>query len=175
MTRPPNRFVVLGPLLVLLQMVAVPALSQEDPGEGALSSWWLTAGVGASSEGFSGVAGLDAAVDHHLFSLRGAAAAAVLGPSYWDIGVLYGRIGRFERGMAAASVGLGIMGGNTGSCCLGSSPDAEVPERLSIPLSVRAAWHPTSVVGLGGYMFANINDERPFGGVALTVELGALR
>lgn len=171
-THPVGRIVTL-PLLSLLSLEPAAALAQETlPEETTPVRGWLTGGLGASTEGFAGVAGFDLAVDHHLFSVRGSVASGILGPAFWDVGLLYGRTGVWERGMASASAGLGVMNGDISS---GLSRSEPVGARIGIPLAARLAWHPTRVVGLGLSGFGNLNTARSFAGLALTLELGRLR
>lgn len=158
--------------MFLLQLVALPALAQEGATEGPSDRWWLTAGLGPGSEAFAGVVGADIALDRHLFSLRGTATADVLGPGYWDVGLLYGRTARWDRWAAGASVGLGIVGGDRSSGLGGSEP---LGTHLGVPVAARMSWYPASFAGLGAYLFGNFNAEQTFGGMALTVELGELR
>lgn len=160
-----------GLLVILLPLLTLPVLAQEG-GEEAPARWWFTAGLGPGSEAVAGVVGFDLALDRHLLSVRGAATADILGPGFWDVGLLYGRSVRWEAGGAGASVGLGVMGGDRSSGLGGSEP---VGTRLGVPVALRVAWHPTPFAGFGTYGFVNINGEELFGGVALIVELGDLR
>ena len=167
-----KRTPVLVPAVVLRQLAVAPASSQEATRSESPPRWWFTAGLGPSTEAFAGVAGFDADLDGPLLSLRGTVSADIMGPSFWDVGLLYGRTARRDRGALGASVGLAAIGGDRSS---GLGRREPVGVHLGLPLAVRAAWYPASCFGLGTYLFANLNGERSFGGVALTFELGELR
>lgn len=130
-------------------------------GDGA----WLTGGIGKGSEGIAAIAGLNVASVPHLVSVRTATTGPILdgGETFWDTGILYGRALRWPEGFAAASAGVGVMGGH------------RTDEHLSVPVAARVSWHLTSWLGFGAYGFVNINQEQPFGGVTLSVEMGMLR
>lgn len=150
---------------VLLVVTAGAAHAQQDGDRAADGLLWLTGGVGLGSEGAAAVASLDVAWNEHLFSLRTAHTSSVIGYSqrYHDVGLLYGRAVRWSEGVAALSAGPGVARGDVE----GVQP--------SLSIAARTAWHFSPALGIGGYVFMNFNRDQPFGGAALTLELGVLR
>lgn len=152
-------------VVVLLVATAGAAPAQQGGEKAADGLLWLTGGVGLGSEGAAAVASLDVAWNEHLFSLRTAHTGSVIGYSqrYHDVGLLYGRAVRWSEGVAALSAGLAVARGDLDGT------------RPSLPVAARTSWHFSPALGIGVYGFLNLNREQPFGGAALTLELGVLR
>lgn len=150
---------------VLCCLSAAPLASQDVAGQDGDDGAWLTGGIGKGTEGIAAVAGVNVASAPHILSFRTATTGPVLdgGETFWDAGLLYGRALRWPEGLAAASAGVGVMGGH------------RTDDHLSVPVAARVSWHLTSWLGFGAYGFVNINREQPFGGVTLSMELGLLR
>jgi hypothetical protein len=134
---------------------------------------WATAGIGASTEGFAGVAGFDLEVQRNLVSIRTAGVGKLFEDSFQDFGLLYGRTHRGARGMISASAGVGLMNGDRCTGLFGTC--TRVTPRISLPLAVRADWHGLPFLGLSLYLFADFNGARNFGGAAVGLEAGRLR
>ncbi len=131
------------------------------------------AGLGAGGGGFAATAGADYGVGNHLVSLRVAATAELFGDDFHDVAILYGRSSRWSRGMLALSTGVALVQGTRCDGVFGGC--RETPARFGVPLAARLGLYPLRFLGVGVYGFANINSEQPFGGVALTVEVGRVR
>lgn len=129
---------------------------------------WLTVGAGVGTGGGAAALGPNVAWDHHILSGRMATTFQIKGPDYGDIGLLYGRTAVWEYGMVGASAGLGLMHYHD----YGFSPDEVVTP--SVPVAARAAFQPLPMLGLGTYLFGNLNLEHPFAGLVVTVNLGWL-
>lgn len=83
--------------------------------------------------------------------------------------------------LGALPLGPQDGGGFRGSGPRGRRPrqrlpvERPIPVQPGVPLAVRAAWQAASFAGIGTYLYANVNAEEMFGGVALTFEVGHLR
>lgn len=167
----PARLQTAATLLSLAVVLSATAPSSaraqdaEPPGRNGLA--WLTAGAGIGTGGGAAALGPNVAWDHHILSGRVATTFQLKGPDYGDIGLLYGRTAVWEYGIVGASAGLGLM--HHHDYGLGS----EVVT-LSVPVAARAAFQHLPVLGLGTYLFGNLNLEHPFAGLVVTVNLGWL-
>ena len=126
---------------------------------------WLGAGLGFGTGGASG----QALASHLEFALHGegpnvymARAALVTDILYnhgRDLSLLYGR----TEGQAAALAGIGYTEYDNG---VGSTSTAGLALQGRLRFGTLGPW------GLGLTAFANVNPNSPFGGLALTLELG---
>jgi len=148
--------------------------SQDRTGD---ASSWLNVGLGVSHLGFSAITSASLQNDVHLFSLRGAMAAELFGDHVWDFGLLYGRSRWSETGMVSVAMGLALVGGERDSTSLlGPSPPSEsLPLSPGIPVEVQAFGHLMRIGGIGAYGFLNVNPEKSFAGLSLSLQLGRLR
>ena len=110
----------------------------------------------------------------HHFAIRAMGAADPFGEGadeFGEIGVLYGRAAKRRWGHAAVAAGLAITG-------FGACPGRAIAggcHTLGVPLVAEAALRLASVVGVGAQGFANLNSKSVYGGLALFLQLGALR
>lgn len=164
-----RRAAVLVSLAFVLSAATPPLASAQDaepPSRNGLA--WLTVGVGVGTAGGALALGPDVAWNNHILSGRASTTFRLKGPDYGDLGLLYGRTAVWEYGMVGVSAGLGVMqyhdyGYRSGEVVA-----------VSVPVAARAAFQPLPVFGLGTYLFGNLNLERPFAGLVLTVNLGWL-
>jgi hypothetical protein len=138
-------------------------------------SFWLGAGLGAGSEDFAGSFNASYQFGASLISLRAAGTAGLYDDGFSDYAVLYGRATRPSAGryQVSAAVGLGLVSGCEIDGWLAGCSD--VSTVVGLPLEVQAFWRPGSLIGLGLYGFANLNDARSFAGLTLGLQLGRLR
>lgn len=166
------RSLLLNNLVIVLSLAGTPMVAQQQrPAEHPVR-FWATGGLGVGTEGFATVIGLDVAIRQHLISVRSAAVEGIFHDRFWDLALLYGRAGRWRRGMAGGSIGVAFVDGERCSLVAACVP---VSARISLPGAARAAWHPFPALGVGIYGFLNINSEQTFAGAVLAVELGRLR
>ena len=101
-------------------------------------------------------------------SLRTAVLFDIFGDTgYGDIGLLVGRATRAQGFRASASVGLAFVQGTD------PITYADVTT-VGVPLEAQVFYSP-GALGLGLYAFANVNPERSFAGLTLSLHVGALR
>jgi len=159
---------ILLSLILLAASGPRPASAQDTDPAGRDGMVWLTTGLGVGSEGAAAAVSANIAWEEHVLSARGSATALLFDDGFGDFGLLYGRTAVSENAMLGASAGLGVVdGAHSGSYAAGPT--------VGIPVSARAAWHPLPVIGLGTYLFGNLNLEQPFAGLVLTVNLGWLQ
>lgn len=104
---------------------------------------------------------------HHA-ALRGMGAATLgaTGEALGELGVLYGRTRSSAWGHYTLAAGLAFT--DPGVCNLEGCDVSTV----GVPLVLDAGFEPTDVLGLGLQLFANVNPEAFYGGLALTLQLG---
>jgi len=95
----------------------------------------------------------------------------------WDVGVLYGRIGRTSYGFASISGGLGLVGGVRRGSFTNLNDFTIHYEKhpyntFGIPFESQLFWTPSPFIGFGIYGFANINPEKSFFGGLFCIQLG---
>lgn len=135
---------------------------------------WVNAGLGVGTNDISGFVNVSYQKGNNLLSMRGALSGdLVFGDEFWDIGMLYGRATSQQRYHASISAGLAMVGGKRDAGF--SSSGNDVPVAIGLPLKAQLNWQPTSVLGFGLHIFANINFEHSFAGLALSLQLGKLR
>jgi hypothetical protein len=170
------QMVKLVPLLMAAMnlVAASQLLSQAPPVAKAAPVYaWGTVGLGAGSEGFAAMVGLDLEVQRNLISVRTTGVARLFENSLQDVALLYGRVYRGKQGMVAASIGVSAMNGDL---CTGLfRPCTHLDSRFGLPLAVQTSWHTLRIIGLSLYGFANFNNARSFGGLVAAVEVGRLR
>lgn len=136
------------------------------------STFWVSGGVGGSSEGVGGLLEAAAQIGPHQISLRAIGMTDLYDDAVWDLGVLYSRSRWTRRGHLSAGVGLAEVGldpcGEIGGC-------TGVVTGVGIPVMVRAMWRPVQGLGLGGYGFGNVNTVRSFAGLALMLTFGKVQ
>ncbi|MBI4500568.1 MAG: hypothetical protein HY700_05345 [Gemmatimonadetes bacterium] len=159
-------------IVIVLNLGSIPSLVAQDREAADPTRAWASVGVGAGTEGFAGAAGFDVLARKHLFSVRAAGVANVLDDEFWDLAVLYGRAGRWSRGLVAASTGVAVMGGERCSGLGGCTP---VSARIGLPVAAHLAWQALPFLGLAVYGFANINSAQSFAGTVAAIQLGRVR
>ena len=152
---------------------------------------WAGAGLGITSlgGGLAGIAHITVQHNNTVFSVRTSAQNASeadgffggVGDEFFDLGILVG-IGRRDRSSRRSiAIGLARVTGTsfepTGGVCgffssYGTRED--LGSWIGIPIEAQISGSIGGVVGVGAYIYANINQERIFGGVTLNLQLGAL-
>ena len=93
----------------------------------------------------------------------------------WDLGVLYGVYLRGDGYLASISGGIGLVGGRRGKFLSSSGGffGEEVRFRtFGMPLEAQLFLRPFTGFGIGIYSFANINSEKSFRGILLSLQFG---
>ncbi len=153
------------------------------------SRYWLNAGLGASSSGLSGGLSISYQPDWKFISLRfinssrygeGWLGGNTTSENIWDIGALYGLIAKGKYGYASISGGVSLVGGNKHGEFLGIIGWINTYEKIpiltiGIPLEGQLFFTPFSFLGIGINGFANLNPNRSFSGVLISLQVGKLR
>ncbi len=143
--------------------------------QNSFSATWVTTGAGISTSGASFIGGVSHQIDAHLISVRSTVSTVLFGDEFFDVGVLYGRATEVRKFHQSISIGLGMVGGIRREGSLFSSePSETIPFTLNVPLELKMYWRPTRYVGLGPYLFANLNTEHSVIGGALSIKIGKL-
>jgi hypothetical protein len=164
---------VLASLVVLLILHSVVA-SAQTVGDPRRDTFWLGGGLGAGSEDFAGSLNGSYQFGGNVVSLRVSGTAGIFDDGFGDYAVLYGRalLPSDRRNHASVGIGVGLVNGCSGGGLAGCQG---VPKVIGLPIEVQAIWHPGSLVGVGLYGFANINDARSFAGLTFGLQVGRLR
>ena len=156
---------------------------------------WINAGVGVCSFGLSSGANFSHQSGKKLITVRATynQELTIFGPTpseeAWDVGVMYGGIAKSKYGFASISAGLGLVGGVKRGSYLGSNFQgryawfAIITEQykennfltLGIPAEIQAFWTPFSKVGIGFTLYGNLNLEKSFAGLLISIQIGDLR
>lgn len=138
-------------------------------------SFWLGAGLGVGSEDFAGSLNGSYQFGANVISLRTTATAGLFDDGFSDYAVLYGRAIRpaGKRYHANVALGVGAVDGCRGGGIFSDCRD--ISTVVGLPIEAQVFWHPGSLVGLGLYGFANLNQARSFAGVTLGLQFGRLR
>ena len=148
-----------------LPLCAATAQVSQTAGQASTNrATWIMAGLGLGAPG-SIAAAIDASHQRgvHLFSLRSAGLTGAEGPVMVDYGLMYGRATHPAKFHASLSIGLGVARECEFSCSntlLGA-----------IPIAARVATR-GRVVGIGLYLFGDLNTLRPYAGLVLAVSVG---
>ena len=139
------------------------ALASQTAGQESTNrAGWVTAGVGLGTHGFAGA--LDASYQRgaNLFSLRFAGLVPIEGSGFIDYGLMYGRATRLRRIHAGISIGLGIARECEVECFVTVG---------AIPIAARVAAR-GRVLGIGLYLFGDLNAQQSFAGLVLALNIG---
>ena len=142
-----------------------------------LQRTWVSFGYGLAAlagadadEAYSlvGELGLHLQRGRYVGSLRAAVLFGIFGDTgFGDISLLLGRATRARGFRASASIGLAYVGGTDPVTYAGVAT-------VGVPLEGQLLYSP-GALGLGLYGFANLNPERSFAGLTLSLHVGALR
>jgi len=178
MTSCPHRF------RVGLALCCITVFAQVAPANGSFAQQvtrsggsWISAGIGGGL--FAGTEGLGLQLQtahqrgKHLYSIRGAVVAEILGDAVYDLGVLYGRAWAEGRTFLSLSSGVGLVvteecpGLFTGGSC-------RTRHALGLPVSAEVFGRLTHFFGIGFQLFANVNSSQSFFGGLVGVQVGSL-
>lgn len=140
---------------------------------------WLGLGAGAANGLIAGSANLTFQFDKNLISLRtwGATTLCVTceedQPAFRDYSVLYGCATLSRSFHASLAAGPGIVAGNYGADDP-FEPGEKLENTIGLALEGQLFVY-GSHAGIGLYGFANINSQKSFYGLTLSVQLGDLR
>ncbi len=175
-------------LLVVALVAADPVAGQDAPdtmpstSDGTRVAFGI--GMGVGTQLLAGTVGLSVDARGHSFVLRGAASTDLrfLGPSasVSDAALLYGRRWTGERGFARLAGGPSLVWserpGEATNCVLFFCEyDRERRTAVGFAAQADAVWALARSFGLGASLFANLNGEQSFAGLAVGVHLGELR
>lgn len=154
------------------------ALAQEEVPARAEEYVWLGAGLGVGSEDFAGSANLSLQLGPHLFSLRVAGTAGLFDDGFGDVALLYGRATRDVESRYRAGLALGIAAADgcetPGAGALFSTCE-DRRTVVGLPIEAQLVWLPAEFLGIGLYGFADLNRNRSFAGLTLTLQFGDVR
>jgi hypothetical protein len=157
--------------LFFMKANALYAQSQECVSE--THSYWINLGIGGGT--FEGVisANVSYQFKRNILSIRGVETGEWYGNNgMWDIGILYGLATNPSHTQAAVGIGVALVGGKSEESLL---PDNAIKKRIGLPIELQLFFRPIRFVGMGLYGFANINSEKSFVGVSLSLQFGKLR
>jgi hypothetical protein len=152
--------------------------------------FWLNAGIGGGPLGFSAGASLCYKHENSIVSIRHvhnrelrlSLFDSTPSESVWDLGVLYGRIAEASYGTASISGGIAIVRGvrrGRSSRDRGwfatTKYEMDSFSAVGIPIEGQLFLTPHSWLGIGLVGFANVNQERSFGGALLCIRVGNLK
>lgn len=154
--------------------------------------YWFNGGIGSSSAGLSAGISFSHLNGKHLFTVRSTfnEELVIFGPTpaenAWDFGCMYGRVAKSNSGFASIAAGFGLVGGVrrgrylgyevNGSSWFGTSRYvADDFFTLGIPAELQAFWTPFSKLGIGITLYGNLNLERSFAGMLISLQIGNLR
>jgi len=164
-----KKWLVVANLIICLSMTG---FSQE---KGKNTFAWLNAGLGYSSLGSLGAVGsLNIQYKRILFALRGTANTERLfeGDELLDLGLLIGYVSRSPKMIVSVSTGVARVTGsyyfNEPAGFFGGHREPTSPV-LGIPLDVQIIARLGRYIGLGAYIYANINSEKNFFGIAASI------
>ena len=177
-------------MFVSVSLAGENASQRQNSKEGKLG--WVNLGYGGSSVGKSFGASYSQQLAGGLLSGRfiyNREDTSILfsGPApaerVWDIGMLYGLMGKEKYAMASISAGLSVVGGvhrgeflyrTTGIFGRRHYEKNEF-SNIGIPVELQLFITPFAFLGLGFYGFANLNAEESFAGGLICLQLGKLR
>ncbi len=159
------------------------------------SNNWINAGIGVCSFGLSSGANFSHQFGKKLITIRATynEELNIFGPSpseqAWDAGVMYGGIAKSKYGFASISAGLGLVCGVKRGRYIDDNRDdsygwffikIDQYEKidfltLGIPTEIQAFWTPFSKLGIGVTLYGNLNPEKPFAGLLVSIQIGDLR
>ncbi len=91
------------------------------------------------------------------------------------LGLLYGRTHHGQAGLASIGVGLALVGSERepgGSASKGPETPPPTDRTLGVPVEVQLMLRPSGSVGVGLYLFGNLNPEHSFIGVSGSIHVG---
>ena len=163
--------------------VAAPTAHAQSPSLRHESTFWVGGGVGLGAvpgaenadpdESRAGSLYASFQRGPHLVSARAATAGELFGDSFYDYGLLYGRVVAQSPLFVSLGAGLGYVDG-TRSEGLFDDPE-EVEATVGIPVEAQLYLRPFRFVGVGLYGFANFNQEEIFFGLTVSLQVGRLR
>lgn len=146
----------------------------ERPRDGGHRTLWANGGIGLGwdlGRVLAGSGSLQAR--HHVVSARVTVSEAEATADHrtrWDAGLLYGRTRFRDDDQLSLAIGVGMAGAAGDQRCLLCTGPA-MRTTVGIPLELQYLKRRANTLGGGVYVFANVNRERSFGGVAMALQL----
>ena len=167
--------------VLLMGGLSSPLAAQTD-GD-AESGFWITGGLGGAiwtggqafasgDEAIALVGQLSYQAGHHLFSLRGGAAAELFSDGLLEVGLLYGRARPGAPRHGSISAGLAWVYTERCGGLFASAP-CRSESTLGVPIVAEASFR-AAFIGIGAQAFANINPTQSLVGIAVVLHLGDL-
>ena len=163
-------------ILVLFLLGVIPVARAEE------TNYWLNVGFGRCSlGGYAGSANISIQFNKYLVSLRTTGNSETTdflssGDDFYDIGLLFGIAPLRSNLLVSAAIGLALVGGSrdTGESSWLFSIDRRenIGTTIGLPIEIQLIQRLSSYMGVGAYIYANINKEESFGGIALCLQLG---
>ncbi len=143
--------------------------------------YWCTLGIGTGagleSSSLPVAFNLNLTYRHirNMFSFRIATTSKILGSDLNDYGLLYGYTITTSAFFSSLGAGVAIVSGTLRGGLFSNDKNKSIGPTIGLPLEAQLFWHPSSAFGLGLYFFADINPEKTFDGVTLSIQFGKLR
>ena len=158
-------------ILIITHSFSSLTYAQESSEQPRTGFFWINGGLGGATGATGGPAvGLNLSIQPPqpgflLFSLRGIAAAEILGDDISELAVLAGYSSKRpqSRGYFSIATGIGRVSG--------SSIDAT----FGVPVEIQLFYTPLSFAGIGLQGFANFNKEENLYGILLCLQFGILQ
>ena len=111
----------------------------------------------------------------NLFSFRLTSVGVLFDRTLNDYGLLYGYTLTSSALFTSIGAGLAVMSGTKYAGLFSNEKNKSIGPTIGLPLEAELFWHPVNPLGLGLYLFADINPEKTFEGVTLSIQIGKLR
>lgn len=172
---------------LLIASATVPVVHAQEAERRATPYYWVSGGFGFSSLGYIS-ASAHASVQYRfaLASLRltansGAEAEGFLGPvgdELFDQGLLVGLCRQGPKRRASLAGGIARVSGSRyepDGGFFGMGRREDISPVLGVPVEGQLFTNLSRHVGIGLYLFANVNEEKSFGGATLNLQVGGLQ
>ena len=183
-----NRRIVSHAILsiVMLTAMAGRSIAQDSTTNTGSQYFWIAGGLGAGLPGVAAGIALTWAAPDHIVSLRYAASSEIniFGPSPWeqvfDVGLLYGVYSSSQYGFASIAGGVSYVNGvrrgkSVATSLFGEEFEKDPFQTVGIPLEAQLFFRPVRVLGIGIYLYADINSEMSTVGGLISLQIGYLR
>ena len=148
------------------------------------TTFWLNGGLGISSLGsLGGNANISVHFDKFLLSLRSTVNSEksglfVGGDEFFDMGLLFGLAKSEQKQFFSIAIGIARVTGNHYIGEPGLFSDGhrvDITPVIGLPLEAQLFFRPTGFLGLGTYLYGNLNSEHSFSGITFCLQVGKLR
>lgn len=159
-----------------------PSSTRAQLAEKHYTAFWVNGGLGRSSLGsFAESANVSFQYEKFLVSFRTTESNESLlgGTTLHDLGLLIGYTSMRTEWHSSIAVGIAMVSGNRDNSSLFSPGGIEnrhnIPPKIGLPLEAQLFIKSNAFIGIGVYIYANINAVQSFGGITFCLQFGKLR